>query len=60
LGLPDNELLLQKTNNGGRMNDHEDKASHYRKNSLTLIGAVALPLGTGVMIGATVLDSWPS
>jgi hypothetical protein len=38
------------------------KIKHHiiEKNSLTLIGAVALPLGTGVMIGATVLDSWPS
>jgi amino acid transporter len=32
------------------MHDHEDKKSHYQKNSLTLVGAVAL--GTGVMIGA--------
>jgi amino acid transporter len=32
------------------MNDHEDKTSHYKKDSLTLVGAVAL--GTGVMIGA--------
>ncbi|RPA51192.1 APC family permease [Shewanella vesiculosa] len=32
------------------MHDHEDKKSHYQKDSLTLVGAVAL--GTGVMIGA--------
>jgi amino acid transporter len=32
------------------MNDQEDKKSHYQKDSLTLVGAVAL--GTGVMIGA--------
>jgi amino acid transporter len=32
------------------MNDHKDKTSDYRKDSLTLVGAVAL--GTGVMIGA--------
>jgi amino acid transporter len=32
------------------MNNHEDKKSDYRKDSLTLVGAVAL--GTGVMIGA--------
>lgn len=32
------------------MNQHNDRSSQYRENSLTLIGAVAL--GTGVMIGA--------
>lgn len=32
------------------MNKDEDKTQHYRKDSLTLVGAVAL--GTGVMIGA--------
>jgi amino acid transporter len=32
------------------MNKNEDRTSHYRKDSLTLVGAVAL--GTGVMIGA--------
>ena len=32
------------------MNHSEDSKQHYRKDSLTLIGAVAL--GTGVMIGA--------
>ena len=32
------------------MNNNEDRTSHYRKDSLTLVGAVAL--GTGVMIGA--------
>lgn len=32
------------------MNSNESRASHYRKDSLTLVGAVAL--GTGVMIGA--------
>lgn len=32
------------------MHDHEDKKSHYQKDSLTLVGVVAL--GTGVMIGA--------
>lgn len=29
---------------------HDDRASHYKANSLTLVGAVAM--GTGVMIGA--------
>lgn len=32
------------------MNSNESRTSHYRKDSLTLVGAVAL--GTGVMIGA--------
>tara|TARA_R110001592_G_scaffold84526_1_gene249906 strand:- start:5735 stop:7069 length:1335 start_codon:yes stop_codon:yes gene_type:complete len=32
------------------MNKDEDRKQHYRKDSLTLVGAVAL--GTGVMIGA--------
>lgn len=32
------------------MNQNEDRSQHYRKDSLTLVGAVAL--GTGVMIGA--------
>ncbi|MBU2236741.1 MAG: APC family permease [Gammaproteobacteria bacterium] len=32
------------------MNQNKDRAQHYRKDSLTLVGAVAL--GTGVMIGA--------
>jgi len=32
------------------MNKNEDRKQHYRKDSLTLVGAVAL--GTGVMIGA--------
>ncbi len=32
------------------MNKNEDRTQHYRKDSLTLVGAVAL--GTGVMIGA--------
>jgi amino acid transporter len=32
------------------MNQKEDRTQHYRKDSLTLVGAVAL--GTGVMIGA--------
>lgn len=32
------------------MNKNEDRTSHYRKDSLTLVGAVSL--GTGVMIGA--------
>ena len=32
------------------MHNHEDRTSHYNKDSLTLVGAVAL--GTGVMIGA--------
>ena len=32
------------------MNKDEDRTQHYRKDSLTLVGAVAL--GTGVMIGA--------
>ncbi len=32
------------------MKKNEDRTSHYRKDSLTLVGAVAL--GTGVMIGA--------
>lgn len=32
------------------MNKNEDRTSHYRKDSLTLVGAIAL--GTGVMIGA--------
>ena len=32
------------------MNTTEDRTQHYRKDSLTLVGAVAL--GTGVMIGA--------
>jgi amino acid transporter len=32
------------------MNHDEDKTPHYRKDSLTLVGAIAL--GTGVMIGA--------
>ena len=32
------------------MDKDEDRTPHYRKNSLTLVGAVAL--GTGVMIGA--------
>lgn len=32
------------------MNKNEDRTTHYRKDSLTLVGAVAL--GTGVMIGA--------
>ncbi|NQV41789.1 MAG: APC family permease [Candidatus Marinimicrobia bacterium] len=32
------------------MMKHEDRQSHYRKDSLTLVGAIAL--GTGVMIGA--------
>ena len=32
------------------MNKNEDETQHYRKDSLTLVGAVAL--GTGVMIGA--------
>ncbi len=32
------------------MNTDEDRKQHYRKDSLTLVGAVAL--GTGVMIGA--------
>ena len=32
------------------MNQNEDRTQHYRKDSLTLVGAVAL--GTGVMIGA--------
>ena len=32
------------------MNQDEDRATHYRKDSLTLVGAVSL--GTGVMIGA--------
>ncbi|WP_446008807.1 APC family permease [Candidatus Electrothrix sp.] len=32
------------------MNKNEDRTQHYRKDSLTLLGAVAL--GTGVMIGA--------
>ena len=36
------------------MNHSEDNKQHYRKDSLTLIGAVAL--GTGVMIGAGVYD----
>jgi amino acid transporter len=31
------------------MNDQEDKKSYYQKDSLTLVGAIAL--GTGVMIG---------
>ena len=43
-------FAMHKTNNGGRMNNNEDRTSHYRKDSLTLVGAVAL--GTGVMIGA--------
>jgi hypothetical protein len=30
------------------MNNHEDKTSYYRKDSLTLVGVVAL--GTGVMV----------
>ena len=41
---------MHKTNNGRHMNNNEDRTSHYRKDSLTLVGAVAL--GTGVMIGA--------
>jgi amino acid transporter len=32
------------------MNQNEDRTQHYRKDNLTLAGAVAL--GTGVMIGA--------
>lgn len=32
------------------MNKNEDRTTHYREDSLTLVGAVAL--GTGVMIGA--------
>ena len=32
------------------MHNHKDRTSHYNKDSLTLVGAVAL--GTGVMIGA--------
>jgi len=32
------------------MKKNEDRTPHYRKDSLTLVGAVAL--GTGVMIGA--------
>ena len=32
------------------MHNHEDRTSHYNKDSLTLVGAIAL--GTGVMIGA--------
>jgi len=36
--------------NGEHMMKHEDRQSHYRKDSLTLVGAIAL--GTGVMIGA--------
>jgi amino acid transporter len=32
------------------MGENEDRTQHYRKDSLTLVGAVAL--GTGVMIGA--------
>jgi amino acid transporter len=35
---------------GGLMSQNEDRTQHYRKDSLTLVGAVAL--GTGVMIGA--------
>lgn len=45
-----NSCLCIRQNNGGRMNNNEDRTSHYRKDSLTLVGAVAL--GTGVMIGA--------
>jgi hypothetical protein len=52
--LPDKEWLKQKINHGGRMHDQQDKKSHYRKDSLTLVGAVALD--TGVLIGATTLS----
>lgn len=33
--------------------NHSDRSTHYRKNSLSLLGAVSL--GTGVMIGAGIL-----
>ncbi|MFT4874175.1 hypothetical protein [Congregibacter sp.] len=36
------------------MSKSEDTTTHYRKDSLTLVGAVAL--GTGVMIGAGILS----
>ncbi len=42
--------ILDKGNISGDMNTTEDRTSQYRKDSLTLVGAVAL--GTGVMIGA--------
>ncbi|MGA8010495.1 MAG: hypothetical protein WCA24_14015, partial [Thiomonas sp.] len=41
---------MNKGDIGGDMNTTEDRTPRYRKNSLTLVGAVAL--GTGVMIGA--------
>jgi len=36
------------------MNTNEDRTSRYRRDSLILVGAVAL--GTGVMIGAGIFS----
>jgi amino acid transporter len=41
---------FDKNKQGVIMNKNEERTQHYRKDSLTLVGAVAL--GTGVMIGA--------
>ena len=41
---------MDKNKQGNLINKNEDRTPHYRKDSLTLVGAVAL--GTGVMIGA--------
>ena len=43
-------IIIEKGHFGDYMNTGEDRTPHYRKDSLTLIGAVSL--GTGVMIGA--------
>jgi len=46
--------VFNKGNMSKNMNTNEDRTSRYRRDSLILVGAVAL--GTGVMIGAGIFS----